>query len=355
MLPSFSPATRAAPPRRLPALIAILVLTLAACSGAATTSTAPSAPAASATPVASVAPSPSPSPAAAFPATLTDDEGTAVTIAAAPQKIVSLTPATTEILFDLGVGDRVVATDDGSDFPAEVVALPDVATFSSVDTEKVVAAGADLVVAGGLGFTPVDAITKLRSLGIPVLVIYAPSVDGVLKDINLLGTAVGASDKATEITDAMRADMKLTSDTAAAEAAKAGAKERVYYEIGYTDGTGEIYAPADESFLAEMVTLAGADAITTGDPNTYQIPLEKLIERDPQVIILGVNPFYSPTPTAVAARPGWNVMTAVKDDKIRPVNDIEITRPGPRLAAGLRALTSAIWPDISIPPAPSGG
>ena len=78
-----------------------------------------------------------------------------------------------------------------------------------------------------------------------------------------------------------------------------------------------------------MVTLAGADAITTGDPNTYAIPLEKLIERDPQVIILGVNPFYSPTPTAVAARPGWDVMTAVKDDTIRPVNDIEITRPGP--------------------------
>jgi iron complex transport system substrate-binding protein len=149
--------------------------------------------------------------------------------------------------------------------------------------------------------------------------------------------------------------MKLTTDAAAAEATKAGSKERVYYEIGYTDGTGEIFAPADKSFLAEMVTLAGADAITTGDPNTYQIPLEKLIERDPQVIILGVNPFYSPTPTAVAARPGWKVMTAVKDDKIRPVNDIEITRPGPRLAAGLRALTSAIWPDISIPPAPSGG
>ena len=355
MLPSFSPATRAAPPGRLPVLLAVLVLILAACSGAATPSTSPSAPTTSATPVATVAPSPSPSPVAAFPATLTDDEGTAVTIPAAPQKIVSLTPATTEILFALGAGDRIVATDDGSDFPTEAIALPDVATFSSVDTEKVVAAGADLVVAGGLGFTPADAITKLRSLGIPVLVIYAPSVDGVLKDIDLLGAAVGESEKAAEITDAMRTDMKLTTDAAAAEATKAGAKERVYYEIGYTDGTGEIYAPADKSFLAEMVTLAGADAITTGDPNTYQIPLEKLIERDPQVIILGVNPFYSPTPTAVAARPGWNVMTAVKDDKIRPVNDIEITRPGPRLPAGLRALTSAIWPDISIPPAPSGG
>ena len=351
MFPSSSSAIRAVPPGRTPALLAALVLVLAACAGTAAPSTAPSAAVASATPVATIAPSPSPSAAPAFPATLTDDEGTAVTIAAEPQKIVSMTPATTEILFALGAGDRIVATDDGSDFPAEAVALPDVATFSSVDTEKVVAAGADLVVAGGLGFTPADAIAKLRSLGIPVLVIYAPSVDGVLKDIELLGAAIGASDKATEITDGMRAEMKLTTDAAAAAAAAAGARQRVFYEIGYTDGTGEIFAPADASFLAEMVTLAGADAITTGDPNTYQIPLEKLIERDPQVIILGVNPFYSPTPTAVAARPGWNVMTAVKDDMIRPVNDIEITRPGPRLAAGLRALTTGIWPDISIPPA----
>jgi iron complex transport system substrate-binding protein len=353
--PSFCSPTRGSPPGRLAALFAVLVLVLAACSGAAAPSTSPGAAVPSATPAATAIPSASPSPAAAFPLTLTDDEGASVTIPAGPQKIVSLTPATTEILFALGAGDRIVATDDGTDFPAEAVALPDVATFSSVDTEKVVAAGADLVIAGGLGFTPTDAITKLRSLGIPVLVVYAPSVDGVLTDIELLGAAVGASDKATEITDAMRADMKLTTDAAAAEAAKAGAKERVYYEIGYTDGTGEIYAPADKSFLAEMVTLAGADAITTGDPNTYEIPLEKLIELDPQVIILGVNPFYSPTPTSVAARPGWNVMTAVKDNSIRPVNDIEINRPGPRLPAGLRALTTAIWPDISIPPAPSGG
>ena len=351
MSPPLPSTPRHAPPGTATALLATLILLLAACTGGGASS-APTATAPSPTPAATQLASASPSPAAAFPVTLTDDEGAAVTIPAAPQKIVSLTPATSEILFALGAGDRIVATDDGSDFPAEALALPHVANFSSVDTEKVVAAGADLVIAGGLGFTPADAIAKLRSLKIPVVVIYAPSVEGVLNDITLLGAAVGASDKATEITDTMRADMKLTTDAAAAEATKAGAKSRVFYEIGYTDGTGEIFAPADKSFIAEMVTLAGADAITTGDPNTYQIPLEKLIEADPQVIILGVNPFYSPTPAAVAARPGWNALTAVKTNTIRAVNDTEITRPGPRLAAGLRELTAAIWPGIQIPPAP---
>jgi iron complex transport system substrate-binding protein len=113
-----------------------------------------------------------------------------------------------------------------------------------------------------------------------------------------------------------------------------------------------IYAPADKSFVAEMVTLAGGDTITTGDPNAYEIGLEKLIERDPEVIVLGVNPFYEPTPEEVAARPGWNVMTAVASDDVRTVQDTEITRPGPRLPIGLRNLAGVIRPDVTLPAAP---
>jgi iron complex transport system substrate-binding protein len=228
------------------------------------------------------------------------------------------------------------------------VALPDVASFSSVDVEQVVSLDPDLVVAGGLGFTPPDVITRLRSLDIPVVVVYAPSVEGVYDDIELLGTATGTSDAAVAVTTAMRAEI----DAISGAVATAGTPPRVYYEIGYDATTGAIYAPAEASFVAEMVTLAGGDTITTGDPNTYEIALEKLIERDPEVIVLGVNPFYEPTPEAVAARPGWNVMTAVANDDIRTVRDTEITRPGPRLPIGLRALASTIRPDVTLPAAP---
>jgi iron complex transport system substrate-binding protein len=291
---------------------------------------------------------PSPSPVAAFPVTITDDEGTAVEIAAQPEVIVSLTPAVTETLFALGAGDRVVATDDGSDFPDAAAALPDVASFSAVDVEQVVKLEPDLVVAGGLGFTPADAITQLRSLDIPVLVVYAPSVDGVYKDIELIGTATGTSAAAEALTAAMAAEIDAISDAVGAT----GTPPRVFYEIGYDATTGAIFAPADASFVAEMVTLAGGDTITTGDPNTYEVALEKLIEQDPEVIVLGVNPFYEPTPNEVAARPGWNVMTAVKNDDVRTVRDIEITRPGPRLPLGLRNLATTIRPDVTLPAAP---
>ena len=289
----------------------------------------------------------SPSPVAAFPATLIDDEDTTVEIPAEPQRIVSLTPATTEILFDLGAGDRVVATDDGSDFPEAAAALPDVATFSSVDVEQVVNLDPDLVLAGGLGFTPADAITQLRALDIPVLVAYAPSIQGVYDDIEMIGGAVGEAESAVALTTSMRDEIDAISGAVAA-----GTRPRVYYEVGYDATTGTIFAPADKSFVAEMVTLAGGDTITTGDPDTYEIALEKLIERDPEVIVLGVNPFYEPTPEEVAARPGWNVMTAVANDDVRTVRDTEITRPGPRLPVGLRNLAGVIRPDVTLPAAP---
>ena len=329
-------------------LVALLAVILGGCSsGGASSSPEPSVAPNPSAAASEAAASPSPSPAPAFPVTITDDEGTSVELAAEPKKIVSLTPATTEILFQLGAGDRVVATDDGSDYPQQATALPHVATFSSVDVEKLVALEPDLVVAGGLGFTPAESITKLRDLKVPVVVIYAPSVEGVLKDIELLGTATGTSADAESLTTAMRADM----DAVASAVASQSPKPRVFYDVGYDDTTGAIYAPADDSFLAEMVTMAGGDVITTGDPNTYEIPLEKLIEKDPQLIILGTNPFYSPTPDAVAKRRGWDAFTAVRNGDIRPVNDIEITRPGPRLPVGLRTLASAIWPDVTLPAA----
>jgi cobalamin transport system substrate-binding protein len=349
----MSPSPRP-PSRAVLVLLALVAVLSGACSGAgASPSIALASPAAVATvaPTATPIPTASPTPVPAFPVSLTDDEGTAVTLDAEPAKIVSLTPASTETLFAIGAGDRVVATDDGSDYPAEAAPLPDVATFGTVDVEKIVALDPDLVVAGGLGFTPADAVAKLRSLGVPVLVIYAPSIDGVYKDIELLGDATGRADAATAVTDGMRADIDAVSTAATAAATASGEKPRVFYDVGYLDATGQIYGPATGSFLEEMVGLLGVDVVTS-DPTTYEIALETLIERDPQVIIVGVNAFYRPTAAEIAKRNGWKVLTAVRNGDIRPVDDTEITRPGPRLPTGLRNLTKAMYPDITLPPAP---
>ena len=327
----------------LPTIAALL---LAACGGAASPTVPPGATGslgavATATPAAS--PSPSPTPASSFPLSLTDDEGTAVTIPAQPQRIVSLTPATTETLFALGAGDRTVAkVEDVADYPPAAHDLPVVAKFGSVDVEKIVALRADLVIAGGNGFNPPEAIAQLRSLKIPVVVLYASTVEGVFHDIDLTGQAVGLPGPARDLSAAMRAGFdQVSAATASLD------HPRTFYEIDASNG---IYGPAKNSFVESMIRLAGGDPITTGSTTSYQIQLETLVAADPQLILLG-DAAYGTTAGQVAARPGWAGMTAVKSNAIRPVDDLLVTRPGPRLLDGLRALALAIHPDAVLPSA----
>jgi iron complex transport system substrate-binding protein len=122
-------------------------------------------------------------------------------------------------------------------------------------------------------------------------------------------------------------------------------RPRLFYEL---DATGAIYGPADDSFLAEMIGLAGGDPITTGSPDKFDISIERLVEADPELILLADAPF-GVTVDQVVARPGWDVMTAVKNGDIRPIDDRTVTRPGPRLFQGLELLASTIHPDAPIP------
>ena len=367
-------------PRALLAVAAALVMVLAACTtggGSATSAPAQSAqpttpqpsaspqpsaaPTASPTPQPTAAPTaaptpttaptpaptptalPSPSTAAAFPLTLTDDEGTVVELAAKPSKIVSLTPAVTETLFAIGAGDRLVGkVEDLANFPPEAADVPVVGTFAGVDVEQIVALNSDLIFAGGSGGTPTETIEQLRSLGLPVVVLYAEDVDGVLRDIELVGSATGNAREAGDLTASMRAAFDQVE-----AATRELERPRVFYETGDQPA---IYGVADESFIASMIELAGADPVTTGSPTNWEMPLERLVEADPEVILLG-DAAYGVTPEAVAARPGWADLAAVKAGAIHPIDDIVVTRPGPRLAAGLQALLAAIHPDVAVPAA----
>jgi iron complex transport system substrate-binding protein len=275
-----------------------------------------------------------------FPITVTDDEGTAVTIASEPQRIISLSPANTEIVFALDAGDRLVGRTDWDDYPAEAAALTPVATFTGVIMEQVVALEPDLILAAGNFFTPPDDIARMRELGYPVVVVYAPDVPAVLSDIELIGDAIGEPEAAT----AMATEMSSQLDDIAAAAAATGTTPRTFYQIG---SEPEIYGPAPESFVSDMVSLAGGDPITTSDPAVFSIPLEELVVADPEVIVLG-DANYGVCPDAVAARAGWSDMTAVENGDVRPVDDVPVTRPGARLAQGLASLARAIHPDLDL-------
>ncbi|MDQ3554683.1 MAG: helical backbone metal receptor, partial [Chloroflexota bacterium] len=210
----------------------------------------------SAAPSASPSLPPTASPETAFPLTLTDGEGTEITLDAPPERVVSLSPANTEIVFALGAGDVLVGGTDFDDFPAEAADLPDVATFTGVLMEQVVDLDPELVLAAGNGFTPAPDIERMRELGFPVLVVYAETVDEVLADIELIGQAIDREEEATDLTAGMRDRIEEVT-TAPRDSRE---EPRVFYQIG---SEPEIYGPAPGSFIADMVQLAGGEPITT--------------------------------------------------------------------------------------------
>jgi iron complex transport system substrate-binding protein len=283
----------------------------------------------------------SPSAGSGFPITVIDDDGTHVTLEAAPDRVISLSPANTEIVFGLGEGDRLVGGSAFDDYPAEAAPLPDVVTFDTgVIMEQVVALEPDLVLAAGNNFTPTADIERMRRLGYPVIVVYAETVDEVLEDIQLIGDALGDGPDAR----AMVAQMDAELDEVTAAVSATTTRPRTFYQIG---SEPEIYAPAPDSFVADMVERAGGDPITTSDPAVFSIPVEQLVAADPEVIVVG-DALYGVCPDAVMARPGWETMTAVVNGDVRPVNDIVVTRPGPRLAEGLASLALAIHPELDL-------
>lgn len=319
---------------RLSALVMAATLSVAACGSAAVaTPTLPPV-----TPVPSTAPTPTPVP--PFPATITDDEGTVVAIPSEPAKIATLTPAATEIIFALGIGDRLVGkVEDFSVYPPEAANVPDVAKFGSVDVEKIVGLGTELVIAGGDNFNPPEAIAKLRALGVPVLV-FNPDPATILDDITRIGLATGHPDEAALVT----ADISAAFDGIRAATASLP-KVRVFYEL---DASAGYFGPAPDFFGTEMIRIAGGDPLTSGTNGVYQIEAERILAFDPEVILLA-DGAWGMTAEQVAARPGWDVITAVKDGSIRPIDDVVTTRPGPRLTEGIRALALAIHPDLVLP------
>ena len=321
------------PRLRIRLLIPLLALLVAACS-----------PAGSGSPSAASLPSVSSAPSvpahSVYPLTLTDDAGRQVTISAAPTRIVSLAPSNTEIVCALDACDDLVGVTDYDAYPAQVAEVTDVVIGAVVDVEKVVAADPELILAAGNELTPTAVIDQLTDLGYPVLALYPRDLQGVYDGISLVGEAIDAQGTAEELVTSLEARADAVASTVAG-----AERPRTFYEVGVFEGS--IYTAGEDSFLASLISLAGGEPIV-GDAASTAIQLEDLISADPQLILLG-DATYDRTITveSVAARSGWGEMSAVKDGHIVVVlDDLVITRPGPRIVDGLEALAKAIHPEL---------
>ncbi len=291
-------------------------------------------PTATATPTPTPTATPTPTPtAAAYPRTVEDSAGTAVTLEAAPARIISYSPGATEILYAIGAGDRVVAVDDFSDFPPAAIELPKVA-YSSPDPERALSLEPDLLL---MATRQREQIEQFRSLGMTVLFLdSAQDIEGVFGTIALLGEVTGNEAQAAELAASMRE--RIAALTAALEDVEEG--PLVFFEL-----TADLYTVGTDTFVGELLTLAKARNIAEGAASSYpQLSAEAIIDAAPVVILLA-DAEWGESPETVCARPGWAAIPACVDERVHPVDGDLSGRPGPRIVDGLEQIARLLYPD----------
>ncbi len=276
-----------------------------------------------------------------FPVTLMDATGAEITIENKPTRIVSLMPSNTEIAFALGAGKEVVGVTDWDNYPEEVLEIEKVGGLD-FNVEKVLALEPDLVLANASGMSNAEGYKQLQSVGVPVVVVPdATSFDGVYDSIALIGKAVGADEKATDIISTMKEKLEKIKEKASTISDEE--KKTVWVEV---QPEPDIYTTGKGTFMDDMLTLINAKNAAGDYEGWVQFTEEDAISLNPDVIVVTYG-FYVENPTEkVYSRPAWKDVPAVKKKRVYEVDADKTNRSGPRLVEGVEELASVIYPEV---------
>ena len=279
-------------------------------------------------------------PTVALPAvTVLDDAQRTVEITGVPERIISLAPSNTEVLFALGLGDKVVGVTDLCDYPEEAQGIEKVG-FVEINLEKIVDLEPDLVLYIG-GAAQLEKTQTMEDLGLTVLVLAPSDIEGIFADIELVGRTTGTEDEAVDLVSELRARM----DEVLSRVAQAKRQPLVFYELDATD-PARPWTAGPGSFIDALITMAGGVNLgASAEMEWAQFSTEEVIAQDAEIIILG-DANYGVTAESVEERPGWGVITAVKAGAIYPIDDTLVSRPGPRIVDGLEELARIIHPEL---------
>jgi iron complex transport system substrate-binding protein len=272
--------------------------------------------------------------------TLTDGLGREVALDAPAQRIVSLAPSNTEILFAIGAGSQVVGRDQLSDYPEAAKAATDIGSaFEALNTELILSLKPDLVLAAEINTA--DQVKSLEDLGITVYYLKNPTtLEEMYSNLEIVAQLTGHESEAATLIDGLKARVAAVDE----KIATATEKPTAFYELDASD-PAKPYTVGKGTFITLLIERAGGTNIA-GDIDGYpQLSLEQVVAADPDFIILG-DSAYGITPESVAARPGWNGLSAVTNNHIVPFDDNLASRPGPRLVDGLEALAKILHPEL---------
>lgn len=273
-----------------------------------------------------------------YPLTVKDATGEEFTFDKAPERIVSVSPAETESLFALGLDQEIVGVSDFDDYPQAATTKPKMGGITKPNEEAIIAANPDIVFTG-ISMKE-DVVKKFRDLGISIFKVDPKSYDDVISNIELYGQITDRQQEAKDIVDNMK---KVREDVQAA-VKDAADKKKVYVEFspGWTVGKGE--------FMNELIEIAGAENIAATETGWININEENIIKSNPDVILYSAGLIDTetnkPLEELIKNRQGWDQITAVKDNHVIGVDSNLISRPGPRVADGLKEVAKAIYPDL---------
>lgn len=262
----------------------------------------------------------------------TDETGRAVTIKTSPQRIISLAPNLTEMLFALGLGDRVVGVTSYCDFPLEAKSKAKVGDTLQPNSERIIALKPDLVIISTS--SQLEKITRqLDELKIPVYITNPRTVREVIASIRNLGQITGANIRAEEFVGTMNRRLDAVEQQIRSEA-----KPRVFYVLQ----NSPLITAGKNTFINDLINLAGAQSISGDEAKDYpQFSRETVIARAPEIIIVPQS-HGTDIVSESDLRRDFATTPAVRNNRIVRVNPDLIDRPGPRIIDGLEQLAKAL-------------
>ncbi|MGD0174889.1 MAG: cobalamin-binding protein [Anaerolineales bacterium] len=272
---------------------------------------------------------------------LIDGTGTEVDLPAPADRIVSLGPSNTEILFALGARDQIAGCDLTSDYPAEAKPLAVIADYPTLNVESIVALQPDLILAAEI--ISLEQVQSMRSLGLKVFYLANPTSlpDDLFANIRAIGTLTGKSPEGETVITGLQSRF----DAVKQKSAKATSTPVVYFELDATD-PARPYIAGPGSFVDTLIHLAGGRNLGAGLSSSWAtISAEEILRQDPDIILLG-DTGYGVTVESVALRPGWKNLNAVKNNAVYGIDSNLVLRPGPRLADGLEIIARRTHPEI---------
>ncbi len=318
------------------AIALLLIMSLAACQAQTVTTTSAKTEPTATTVAAATTPSTTAAAKTAettvYPYEFKTADGGKVVLDKEPQRIISLSPTFTEVVYALGAGDRLVGRTDYCDYPLEAAKVTSVGSMTKPSVEKITELKPDVVL---VSFMDKDMVDKIQLTGAKVIQLSSgESIEGSYQNMAEIAKVLNENENGAKLIDGIKTEIAAVN-----EKVKALDPIATYYVVGF--GKNGDYTAGDKTFINDLITAAGGKNVAT-DAEGWSYTSEKLMEKDPKFIIMGA---HAQMTDAFKTTEPYKNLTAVKEGRVLEIDENLMSREGPRMGQGVKTLAEILHPE----------